>query len=140
MSVKQKKENLPVLEIASGNNSGFETPTMKVISTMEDLSQTWEIAYKNYLKKKEFPAVDLEEFDVILVALGERNSGGYSIQVESAVSIGNAVTVTVIETKPGSNCMTTEAITYPFQLVQIPKTGKTISFEKTEKVIHCKSK
>ncbi|MBZ0204094.1 MAG: protease complex subunit PrcB family protein [Ignavibacteria bacterium] len=75
------------------------------------------------------PEVDFKKNTIIGVFLGPRTTGGYSVNVESITESSDILNVNIVETAPGKNCVTTEAITKPFELVKIPKTDKMAVFK-----------
>ncbi len=133
------QEEVVFIELVKGTNSGFEEPLQQVITNQDELTKTWEQVYLNYFDKPKPPRVDFNENQVILIAMGMKTSGGYDTQIRSINLSNENYTVEVIETSPGKGCMTTEAITYPFQLVQIKKPKGKTTFNITQKVIDCKS-
>jgi hypothetical protein len=62
----------------------------------------------------------------VAVFAGERNTGGYSIEVDSVVGEDGKVFIYALESKPDSDMMVTQALTYPLSVV------KLINFEATE--------
>ena len=134
-----KDSKVTFIELKSGHNSGFSQAVTKVIKSQEEFNEVWTVLFANYMKKDETPEVDFENNVLVLVAAGEKNSGGYNIKVSKAVSMANKTHVTIIASGPGKNCVTTEAITYPYQLVQFEKTGQEFVFDTMEKLIDCAS-
>jgi hypothetical protein len=124
-------------ELNSGNNGGFNEKTNKVITSQTELDALWEAAFVNYMLKEKAPVVDFKTQTVLLVALGEQNSGGSEIKVEQITETKEGLNVSVLNTKAGEGCVTSDVITYPYQIVQIEKAGKKISFSSTEKIIDC---
>ena len=135
----KKDKALPIIELRAGHNSGFIQAVNKVITTQEELTEVWTVLFANYMKKENAPEIDFEHNIVVLVAAGEKNSGGFSIAVTRALATSSNVQLTVVSTSPGKNCVLTEAITYPFQLIQLQKTGQDVVFNASEKVIDCES-
>ena len=71
----------------------------------------------------------------IIVAAGEFNTGGYSIEVANLEYDGFALTVTVLQTEPAPDAMVPQAFTYPCCAVRfdkLPKTIKVVSKDGTE--------
>ena len=132
-------EPILVVELHSGNNGRFEAKEQKVITTKEGLTDVWTKAYGNYLKKDPVPEVDFSKNVVLLVAMGEKNAGGYTIKINKVVGSKLNTVVSILETNPGKNCNLTTAMTYPFQIVQIEKQAKEIVFNTTTKIIECDS-
>ena len=67
----------------------------------------------------ERPVVDFSRDVVIAVAGGQRSTGGYSIAVDRVVRSGSSATVEVVETTPGKDCMMTQAMTQPVDVVVV---------------------
>ncbi len=137
-SVMEKIIFTPI-ELQSGDNGGFKSKTNLVISTQEEFLKIWDQAFANYMNKETAPSIDFEKNVILLVALGQKTSGGHTIKVNSVVETKDNTVVNILETSPGKDCMTTEAITYPYQIVQIEKPNKNVQFSAIEKVIDCDS-
>lgn len=137
-SVAEKTVFTPI-EIQSGDNGGYKTKTNLVISTQKEFLKIWEQAFANYMNKESAPEVDFKKNIILLVALGEKTSGGYTIKVNSVIESEDNTIVNILNTSPGKGCMTTEALTYPYQIVQIEKPNNTVKFSEMEKVIDCES-
>lgn len=69
---------------------------------------------------------NFEENDILVVYLGERNTGGYSIEIESLFWKENVLYVKSKEIKPGKGEIVTMVITKPYCISLIPKTEKIV--------------
>jgi hypothetical protein len=70
-----------------------------------------------------FPGgLDFDESDLVIVALGEQPTGGYSVSIESIQLAGGELAVTGKATAPGADAVVTQALTYPYSAVSIPNT------------------
>jgi hypothetical protein len=119
---------LPMRTIAKGAFSGIQEPKQEVIQD----SAAWERA-KTQLTAgvkggQNMPEVDFTKEMVILVTLGRKNTGGYSIQVTKVESIGDKLRITVARTSPPPGAMAILALTAPFEAVAVPKSGLTPEF------------
>jgi hypothetical protein len=123
--------------IKEGTNSGFTEFGKYFIAKQSGLSIIWDSIYVNYMQKDPIPEIDFEENEVYLIAMGEKNSGGYTIKVESVIETKKEIIVNVVKSKPGKTCMTTSVMTYPYQLFTIPKPNKSLRFNWIEKVYEC---
>jgi hypothetical protein len=56
----------------------------------------------------------------VAVLWGEKNTGGYSIEVESAKLEGGRVEVEVSRSSPPEGAIVSQALTYPYAVVEIP--------------------
>ncbi|WP_035672801.1 protease complex subunit PrcB family protein [Flavobacterium sp. 83] len=106
----------PLFELLTQQNDGGAS-----IRFFEILSEPNEIKMlqnDENLKNKISPN-DIQTSNFIILNMGNKNSGGYKIEVESAVETEKNIIVTIKETIPGPNEMITQAITNPFCLVRI---------------------
>ncbi len=131
--------NLTVIfnELNSGNNGGFNEKNNKVITNQTELDAIWATAFANYMVKETAPTVDFNTNMLILVALGEQNNGGSEIKVEKITETKTELIVSILETKAGKGCVTTDMMTYPYQIIQLKKSTKKTNFNTLEKVIDC---
>lgn len=108
--------------------SALEAPAERVIRTRPEWIEAW-AGLGGPQPPTAPPDVDFERDMVVLVALGERGSGGHAVRVEG-VSGGSAgsVTVHVTRTAPGPMCMTTQAVTSPVDVVRVPRAAGVVRF------------
>jgi hypothetical protein len=135
--VQGKPEPVSFVELDSGTNSGFSERKNQIILTQNEYNAAWTQAYKNYFKKPKPQQVDFETSQLILVAMGEQNSGSHDLKVSSIEENNTYITITIEESKPGASCMTTSVMTYPYQMVSIKKSDKEIIFKTDVKVLDC---
>lgn len=116
---------------ASSNKSSAKRPLFEVLTQQNDggasirffeiLSEPNEIKMlqnDEKLKNKISPN-DIQTSNFVVLNMGEKNTGGYKIGVENAVETDTTIIITIKETIPGPNEMTTQAITNPFCVVRI---------------------
>ena len=125
-------------ELNTGTNSGFSEKTNEAIYNQIEYNNAWERAFSKYFQKPKPQKIDFENKQLILVAMGERNSGGYKIRVKSVEESETNIIVIIEETKPGNSCLTTSVMTYPYQIIEIKKIPKKLIFQTEEKIIDCK--
>ncbi len=101
--------NLKVL--AEGFHSSITQPFVAVIRDAETYSAL--VKLDGSLPKL---AADFFETNALLAAfLGERNTGGYSVEITPS-----PVDINVLEKKPGKGVMVSQMITSPFKIVALP--------------------
>jgi PrcB C-terminal len=84
------------------------------------------------------PAVDFTRDMVVAVAAGQRPTGGYEIAVDRVRQVNGELTVEVVETTPGPNCITAASPTQPVDVVVIPAlTARSWSFVERKEVRGC---
>ncbi len=91
------------------------------IHFFEILSEPNEIKMLQNDKKlrNKISPVDVQQSNFVILNMGEKNTGGYSIAVENVVETDKNVIITVKETEPEPGTMVTQGFTYPFCVVKI---------------------
>jgi protease stability complex PrcB-like protein len=85
------------------------------------------------------PDVDFTKAVVVAVAAGQRPSGGYEIAVDHVSQTDGELTVQVLETSPGPNCITSSSPTQPADVVVVPVVvPKSWSFIERKEVRGCR--
>lgn len=82
--------------------------------------------------------VDLTETMVLGAFMGQRNTGGYSIEVTKAIETDDALHLKVRLTSPGPSCPVTLAITSPYEVVALPAVGKELEIHERTEVRRCR--
>ncbi|WP_329804785.1 protease complex subunit PrcB family protein [Flavobacterium facile] len=65
--------------------------------------------------------IDLEKHDLLVCFLGEKNSGGYDIDIDKVKFSQSTSEVSLKEIVPEKNAMVTSVITAPYIFVTLPK-------------------
>lgn len=69
--------------------------------------------------KNKISSNDVQTSNFIVLNMGEKTSGGYSIGIDSVIETDKNIIVTVKETNPDPGSMVTQAFTNPFCVVKI---------------------
>lgn len=115
---------VPFTELARGTQSTVGGRVNYIITSSDQLRELWELIGA----KKRMPDVDFSKSAVAAVFAGERPTGGYGIEV-SKVEDASARKITVTLTQPASDCMLTQAVTMPYQVVELPNTTLQLTHE-----------
>lgn len=75
--------------------------------------------------------VTLGERTYLIIALGQRNTGGYTVEISDIEKEDGGWVVHFIERKPGAGVFVPQMITYPTLVASIPKISGTITFKGT---------
>lgn len=70
------------------------------------------------LKNKISP-MDVQKSNFVILNMGEKTTGGYSIAVENVVETDKNIIISVKEKEPEPGSMVTQGFTYPFCVVKI---------------------
>jgi hypothetical protein len=128
----------PVGERYPSYYSGFEQSARIVVEDAEEWAQVWSRLWNNQHPVPPLPAVDFSREVVVVAAMGTRPNGGYSIRVQAAAVHEGSLTVRVVETSPGSRCVTTQAITTPTDVVRVARSGLPVRFTTATGVLSCR--
>ena len=113
------KNNYVVLK--QGEYGGRETESYEVLHSQVELD-----AMFRELNLEQAPAVNFAENNVVVLFLGQKNSGGNAISIKSVQFNGNTATVNVEKITPAAGGMVTMAITTPFCIATLTKTEKVV--------------
>ena len=80
------------------------------------------------------PTVDFSREMIVVAAMGEYSTGGYSILLERATEDRTGgIAISVLSTSPGSNCGVTLAFSAPVDIARLPlHAGPVRFFERSE--------
>jgi hypothetical protein len=85
----------------------------------------WEAAWRQLqagLAAGPAPAVDFAREMVVVVAAGQKSSGGHAVRVDgTSTAPDGALVLHVTATAPGEGCMSTMALTSPVDVVRVPR-------------------
>lgn len=101
----------------------------------EDFETLWEMA--RGVDGLPPPKIDFSKEYVIGVFAGQKPTGGNSIAVASVIDAGAVRTVAVTLTKPGSNCMVTQSLINPYQIVAVPLSDASLAHSDAEVITSC---
>jgi predicted RNase H-like nuclease len=106
----------PLYEVLTQQQSGGAS-----IQFYEIISEQKEIAMllgdKNL--KRKIKKEDIQTANFVILNMGEKNSGGYSITVQKVEETADKILVTVTENQPEKSQITTDAITNPYCILKI---------------------
>lgn len=118
-------------------NSGIAVSARQVVTDANTWGQVWGAIWQNHSPQPAVPQIDFASERLVLAALGTRNSGGYSIVVDSAYQHADHVEVVVHTTSPGTTCVTTAAITQPVDVARIPASSLPVRYRERATVVVC---
>jgi hypothetical protein len=127
-------ERLELRRIGQWTRTGIGESRRLVIRDANAWSEFW-----SELGVGERPDVDFTQNVVVAVAAGQRPTGGHEIAVDRIRQANGELTVDVVETAPGPNCMNTASLTQPVDVVVIPAlAAKNWSFVDRKEVRGCR--
>lgn len=124
----KNQKTVPFEVLVQHSHGGYDQPQIKVIKEPTELQAIY--LKINMTRRPGFPIpeVDFDKEMIIALYMGEKNSGGYSITIDSVEETKNELIINVKESEPGQ--IATTVICQPFCIVKMPTTKKEVVFKK----------
>jgi hypothetical protein len=84
----------------------------------ESFDRVWKMAHG--AQEIAAPEIDFSKEYIVAVFAGQKPSGGHAIAVTKVEDVGDERVITVTLTAPGANCVVTDMLTSPYQLIRVP--------------------
>ncbi|PSQ82850.1 MAG: hypothetical protein BRD30_13575 [Bacteroidetes bacterium QH_2_63_10] len=99
----------------------------------------WKRLHADQSSVPDRPEVDFEDTVVVAIVLGQRPTGGHSVEIDEvrATDDGGEMRVTFTETVPGDGCLVTQALTSPYVLATVEAQDEEFTFESSTKTRSC---
>lgn len=112
-------------------NSGFTRLEELVIQDADEFTRRWRGVLQGS-PDAEKPVVDFARTTVVFVALGSRNTGGYSVHIDSVTAQSAGATVHYTVTTPRARCMSIQVLTSPIEVIMLPRVEGVVKFRKRD--------
>ena len=99
-----------------------------VIKNEKTLDTIYNLINEGKTPVLKMPVINFEQETVLALFLGEKNSGGYSIDVVQIKNVNDKFNIVYKITSPKAGEMVTSVMTQPYCIIKIPKTLKEIVF------------
>ena len=128
--------NLPITRVLQGDFSAGDSPQPErvVARSPAELAAAWNAMFLTRDPQPPIPTVDFTKEMVVIARTGAKPSGGYCINVDSAVGSSRKATVTVRTGGPTPSFL--PAVTRPFDIVRIPRADE-VTFAETSFIGNC---
>ena len=117
-------------------NSGFRDSARLVIRDSITWARAWEKIHEGG-SAQPLPRVRFADSMVVVVALGQRGTGGYGILVDSAALVRDSLAITVRRIAPGPRCGTTAALSEPVDIAVLPRVTAGVKWVERSEVTRC---
>ncbi len=115
-------------------NNPFDQDTGKSFKALNSLEK-YQAELARYSIEATKP-VDFTSSQVLVSSIGEKPTGGYEVTASEMEELDDRVVVTVVQSSPGPGCITSQAVTHPFEFVLIPS-DKPIEIFERQRVDNC---
>lgn len=110
--------------------SGIDNKEEHIVSDDKQWATLWAKVHSNQSPVPNMQAVNFNKEQVLAVFMGQKNSGGYGIEIKRVIDTGKKIVVVVEEITPPEGAIVTMALTQPFHIVKIENPdGKPIVFK-----------
>lgn len=118
--------------------SGFNTSARTIVGDRLTWRAVWDALYRRQSEIPPLPEVDFSKEEILVAALGERGSGGFSIVFQGASgNDSGGVDVVVKSGSPGNGCAALTVLTQPVDIARIPKVNGAVHFVERASVSNC---
>jgi hypothetical protein len=120
--------------------SGIHTQVRQVIQDEATWRAVWRQIFAGQSPQPDLAPVDFSKETVLLAAMGDCSTGGFSISIDGVFADASGATAAVSSNSPDPMCMgtmmTTQAITQPLDVVAIPK-ASAVTFAERGSMTMC---
>lgn len=130
---------VPVTRVVDGFGLpfGLEQPATLTVRDRDTWQSIWIQIHRRGSTVPSLPEIDFSTDMVVVAALGAQPSSGYGVTITGASETNGVVTVEADSSSPGRNCVTLTVITYPTDIVRMPRRSGAVQFQITPRVIAC---
>ena len=118
-------------------NGGFTTRQRLIVRDQAAWTRAWTDVVGSHTPIPATPVADFARETIVIASMGQRNSGGYSVSIDSAGVAGDTVILAVTERSPGRTCGTTGALTQPIALARVLRPNAVVRFVEKSVVTDC---
>lgn len=101
--------------------SGNEMPQFFTVNSTEEIRRITELTG---IIDLDLNSINFKNEFLIVVTAGMKTNGGFQLQIDSVKTNSKEIFVYTTEIGPGTNCMVTDVIAYPFQIAVVKKEYK----------------
>lgn len=117
--------------------SAHVEPARVVIRDATEWGRYWGRIVAQIAPTPPAPSVDFARQFVVAASMGQRSSGGYTIDVTAVYQRGGRVNVVVKSVSPGSSCGAAMVMTAPVVAVAIDRVNGEVRFIETSETTDC---
>ena len=119
------------------SSSGLDQAERMVLRDEVAWREVWAAIWRRHSPEPSLPEVDFSREMLVVVALGQRASGGFRILVDSAFMGVEELVIRVRTIAPGPRCVTTAALTQPVDVARLPRMELAVRFRDQPEVHDC---
>lgn len=117
--------------------SGFDQPRRFAVRERAAWFELWAQMTANLAPSPDPPSVDFTRQTVLVAAMGNRSSGGYSIAIPDVGTEDSRLFAVVESMSPGLGCTTTQSLTAPVAAVSVSAVAATVEWIERQDTLDC---
>lgn len=98
----------------------------QIVVNEDEPLQNWAEGNKTTAGEYQYP----DDENIYMIAAGEQNTGGYSIEITEEELSEEILTITYTVRSPGPDDVVTQAISYPYLLIEVSEEVEEVNFVK----------
>lgn len=115
--------------IEKGTHSNFDSELNIVLNNQNELNSIYDTINSTITPKKEIPQIDFSEYQVVFSSMGEKSTGGHSIDIDSIMNTHEDLVVYLKYNSPKPGDMVITILTSPYVIYTFRKQPKPIRFQ-----------
>ena len=119
--------------------SGIALPREGVVRDSAAWRRLWDEIHATTTPVPDLPPVDFSRDMILVAALGSQPTGGYDVLLAGATQDSTGLAVAVLKRRPGTGCITTQAVTRPVDLGKVPRLDAEVRFVESLEETSCGS-
>jgi hypothetical protein len=123
--------------LAQQTYSGDASRQRLVVQSANEWPSIWAKMHEGQSPEPAVVTPDFNSEDAVIAAMGEQNSGGYTITIDSVTRHERGSIVYVTEKSPSSSCITPAVITHPVHAVRAPRSTGTYQWRERSLTVDC---
>ncbi len=110
--------------VAAGQQAvNVPRPSYRLVRDEAELRSLWNQLNGAQLRVPPLPNVDFRRETILVAMMGQRTTGGYSVDVRGVTLEGGDLFVDVVLVEPAPDALTTQALTSPWTMVRVLRGG-----------------
>lgn len=119
LETKSEEKNIRFETLWRNNYGGYAERGNFVIKSAADWKDTWDAMPDD---------INFAEQMLIAVSMGERNTGGYAVEIMTVVEKPARLEISVKYIVPGKGVLVMQALTQPHHIIKLKRTDKEVMF------------
>ncbi len=120
VKLPEEKSEIEFQTIEKGSYSGIAEKRTLIITNHFELQKIWSDLYANRYPVPDIPQIDFEKNILAAVFIGEKPTGGYSVNIDNVYFENGRIRILYSYSEPSTDSIVTQAITSPFYIVVFP--------------------